>query len=153
MSSGKKRILLVEDDHAKETQIASLIANYPMDTCTDVARSVVEAVALLKSGTYDLIVLDIALPSHSKSRGAPPSQILSGGLEIIYELSAESRSDPVIVLTQYPAIEYNGCSFKLKAAASILRSEAGVNLLSVNYFDRGEQRWRAIMQEALAQIA
>jgi CheY-like chemotaxis protein len=153
MSSGKKRILLVEDDHAKETQILSLISNYPIDACTEVARSVVEAVALLKSGTYDLIVLDIALPSHSKSRGAPPSQIPSGGLEIIYELSAECRSDPVIVLTQYPAIEYNGCSFKLAAAASILRSEAGVNLLSVNYFDRGEQRWRAIMQEALAQIA
>lgn len=153
MSSGKKRILLVEDDNAKETQIAAFINSYPIDACIDVARSVVEAVTLLKSGTFDLIVLDIALPSHSKSRGAPPSQIPSGGLEIIYELSAECRSDPVIVLTQYPAIEYNGCSFRLAAAGIAIRSESGVNLLSVNYFDRGEQRWKVPMEEALARIA
>lgn len=153
MSSAMKRILLVEDDLAKETQVVSFISSFPIEANVDIARSVVEAVALLKSGPYDLIVLDIALPSHSKSRGAPPSQIPSGGLEVIYELSAEYRKDPVIILTQYPAIEYNGCSFKLTAAASILRSESGVNLLSVNYFDRGEHRWKIPLQEALEEIA
>jgi CheY-like chemotaxis protein len=153
MDKELQRILLVEDDNAKEAQIASVIREELPHFRLDIARSVVEAVASLKTGIYDLIVLDIALPSHGRSRGAAPSQMPSGGLEVIYELSAEARIDPVIVLTQYPAIEYNGCSFKLSAAAAVLRTEAQVNILSVNYFDRTENRWKKHLKEALKIIA
>lgn len=153
MAEKSHRILLVEDDHAKEAQIASVIRKELPHFQLDIASSVVEAVSSLKTGTYNLIVLDIALPSHARSRGAAPSQMPSGGLEVIYELSAEARFDPVIVLTQYPAIEYNGCSFKLSAAAVVLRAEAQVNILSVNYFDRNENRWKNHLQEAMKLIA
>lgn len=153
MSSERRRFLLVEDDNVKETQITAVILEYRPQVHIEVARSVAEAVAKLSGRVFDLIVLDIALPSHARSLGAASSQMPSGGLEVIYELSADARLDPVVVLTQYPAIEYNGCSFKLAAAARVLRSEAGANILSVNYFDRNEQRWKNHLREAMDKIA
>ena len=124
-SGDPMRVLLVEDDNFKQELVEQLVLQVRPIVEIVVARSVQQAVQLLGSGTFDLIILDMSLPSHeSKAGGSQPISQPSGGIEVLLELSYECRTDRVVILTQYPEIEYDGrlhslSRFQTKVAPSI----------------------------------
>ena len=84
------KILLVEDDHFKQELIEAALQERYADISISLARSVQQAVKLIRTDIYELIVLDIALPSHdSKAGGAQPISQPAGGIEVLLELSYE----------------------------------------------------------------
>jgi DNA-binding response OmpR family regulator len=143
------KILLVEDDHFKQELIeAALKERYP-NSSVSLARSVQQAVKLIRSDEYDLIILDIALPSHdSKAGGAQPISQPAGGIEVLLELSYEERSDPVIIVTQYPEIEFNGRLYALAKARSALTRLISVNIQDVIFFNAQASAWRDQFRKA-----
>ena len=78
------RILIAED----ERRIAAFIEKglRASGYATDVAGDGAEALRLASSGTFDLLVLDLALP-------------VKDGLEVLRELRASDRRLPVVILT------------------------------------------------------
>lgn len=145
------RVLLVEDDQFKQEPIEKAIREVHVDVIVYVARSVQQAVKLLRVRSYDRIVLDIALPSHeSRAGGAQPISQPSGGIEVLLELAYDMRSDPVIIVTQYPEIEYNGRFHSLAKARQALTAAIPVNLINVVQFNAQDGAWRDQFGEALA---
>ena len=78
------RILIVED----EARIASFVEKglKANGFATSVAGDAEEAVGLLRSGRYDLLILDLGLPGRD-------------GLELLRELRRAGSAVPIIVLT------------------------------------------------------
>ncbi|MER9299984.1 response regulator [Mesorhizobium sp. M0621] len=144
-------ILLVEDDQFKQEPIESAIREVHADPVVHLARSVQQAVKLLRSRPYDCIVLDIALPSHeSRAGGAQPISQPSGGIEVLLELAYDARNDPVIIVTQYPEIEYNSRFHSLAKARQALRAAIPVNIVDVVQFNAQDDAWRGQLRKALA---
>lgn len=146
-----KHILLIEDDQFKQEPIEAAIRERHPQATLHVARSVQQAVKQLRARPYGFVVLDIALPSHeSRAGGAQPISQPSGGIEILLELSYDMRQDPVIIVTQYPEIEYNGRFYALPRARKALMAAIDIKIVDVIQFNAQDDNWRRKFGEALA---
>ena len=86
-----------------------------------VVKSVQGAVSAIANERFDFILLDMSLPTHDlKPGGGAGTSLLSGGLEVIMDLSLLGRRERVIVLTQYPEIEIEGELVPLDRVQAIL---------------------------------
>lgn len=141
------RVLLVEDDQHKEDPLRKAILQAEPSTCIDVARSVQAAISQIRASTFDIIVLDIALPSHqSQVGGAQPMQQPSGGVEVLLELSYLGRDDKVVVVTQYPDIEYKDEFHSLSKFPRRISRDLTINLSKVIKFQLNGDGWRKSFQ-------
>lgn len=135
-------VLLVEDDQFKQEQVEQVIRAARRSVHFTISRSVQQAVECVRARAYDLIVLDISLPSHeSRPGGAQPISQPSGGVEVLLELAYEERVDPVVILTQYPEIEYDGRLYILEKFKKAISSSISVNILSVLLFNPKDKSW------------
>ena len=73
----------------------------------------------------------------------------SGGLEVLYELADLERSDPVIIITQYPDIDVEGSLVKISSAKKRLREYVSANIISVIYFETSSSLWKQNLRDAL----
>jgi CheY-like chemotaxis protein len=143
-------ILLIEDDQFKQELIdAELLELFPHSIRT-VGRSVQQAVKFIRAAPYDLVVLDIALPSHASSVGSQSISQPSGGVEVLLELSFAERSDKVVIVTQYPEIEYNGRLVPLSNFKRATANTLHVSIAGVIYFDAQDELWRTQFRKAVS---
>tara|TARA_R110002072_G_scaffold249922_11_gene408819 strand:+ start:1827 stop:2303 length:477 start_codon:yes stop_codon:yes gene_type:complete len=143
-------VLMVEDDPHKASRIESEIREHLGRVRFHYALSVREAVQKVEARSYDCIILDIALPSRTrKLGGGAPMSMSSGGLEVLYELADLERSDPVIIITQYPDIDVEGSLVKISSAKKRLREYVSANIISVIYFETSSSLWKQNLRDAL----
>jgi CheY-like chemotaxis protein len=146
------KVLIVEDDTFKLERITGCLRNLPKAINITIATSVQFAVATLASASFDFILLDMALPSHDlKPGGAPSSSMLSGGLEVIMELSFLLRRDNVIVITQYPEVEIEGDLIPIDNAEQVLNSICNISLTGVIHYDHETNDWETSLLKMLGQ--
>lgn len=143
-------VLLVEDDAFKQKELEQALLGWMRGAEIRVARSVRHALSLLGERAYDLIVLDMALPSHeTRPAAAQPMSQPSGGLELLLELAYEGRRDPVIIVTQYPEIEFDGRLYALVQFARAFARKASANLRAAVYFNVLDGGWRTELRKHL----
>jgi two-component system, NarL family, invasion response regulator UvrY len=111
------RFLVIDDHPVIRNGLIHVISSARdyADSHFDEAGSVQEALNLLDSNQYDMILLDISLPDRS-------------GLEVLKHVHQEKPWLPVIVLSNYPEALYAIRSFKMGAAAYVIKTSA-VNIL------------------------
>lgn len=126
------KVLLIEDEvHKQEELTACLEKFFGGDSHLEHVDSVHAAVAAVSAYTFDLIVLDMALPTFSTDGGATErghDQAL-GGVEILRSLKSQGVTSSVIIITQYPDITVGGRKLKLNAAAQALSDRYGQNVI------------------------
>ena len=86
MSEGKKKILVIEDD----AEVRGMLAHYLdyLDYEVETAKDGLDGLKKIKSGVYDLVITDIAMPYIS-------------GIGIISMLKEEYPEVPVMAITGY----------------------------------------------------
>ncbi|MER8906647.1 hypothetical protein NKH99_03050 [Mesorhizobium sp. M0854] len=137
-------VLLVEDDPFKEEAIGVALKEVVVVERLVCARAVQTAVESVCATSYDLIILDIALPSHDRALGVGnPKSMPSGGVEVLLELNRLRRSDAVLIVTQYPEVEIWGELVRLPEVIGRLSEEISVNLIGILHFDQSNANWRA----------
>lgn len=146
--------LIVEDDEFKFGEVSGVLSDEFPNCIVDQVGSVQQAIFMLEKKTFDLIILDIALPSHDVEKGGgTPTSMPSGGIEILMELAFNNRDEPVVVMTQYPEVEIDGKLLPLPKLGDKIRGMVSVNLLDVVLFDKVERNWiqklRRVMGNAL----
>jgi CheY-like chemotaxis protein len=144
------RILFVEDDAFKRERIYECIRQLNGPTTITTAMSVQTAVAALSAHEFDIVLLDMALPSHESRRGGGAvSSMLSGGMEVIMELSFLERKERVIIITQYPEIEVEGELVPIARVEQVLKRTFNVNLSGVVHYEHEEKGWEAALIRAI----
>jgi CheY-like chemotaxis protein len=144
------RILLVEDDPHKHERLLAALAKFDLGHELIVVASVQSAVAAIDEGAFDFILLDMALPSHQlKPGGGPSTSMLSGGVEVIMELSYLNRPDRVIVITQYPEIEIEGDLVPVDESHERLSAMFGQTVVKVIQYDHESDKWEAALLRTL----
>jgi len=102
--------ILIVDDHelVRKGLRQFLLETFPQAQLGE-ADSLVQARALLRGQTWDLVLLDINLPDGS-------------GLDLIPEARAQAG---VLVLSSYPEVEYAARAFRLGASGYLTKRSVG----------------------------
>ena len=137
-------VLMVEDDPHKKTDLAKCVTRRDWNlTC---AVSVNEAKRLIRTESFDLLLLDMVLPTFSQAGGGQQAQ---GGHDIMRTVAKYKAELPVILVTQYPDVEVQGATFPVKKSVSVLRYQYKVNLINAIHFDYKNQDWFAELEDAI----
>ena len=119
-----KPILIIEDDDHKLNALVEFVKRKFTGIEIFTSTNLVEAIERIDERVYKLILVDMAIPSHPiEDRGDSPVSLLSGGSDILLELSYLQRRDPCIVITQFQEIEISGHLFPTKEAQEFIQAE------------------------------
>lgn len=108
-------ILLIEDEATKASKISAFLNEMSKDTSIQFAKSVTSGIDAIHNDVFDLILLDMSLPTFDISKdeyGGRPQGF--GGKEILREMLNYEMATPVIVITAYEAFSENGETGKVK---------------------------------------
>lgn len=139
-------VLIIEDDAFKESALKEVLLQIDGRFDFETAVSVQTAVSAIRTRKFDLVLLDMSLPSHDRSRGkGNPTSMPSGGLEILLTLNRLKRPDPVIVVTQYPEVDLDGSLIPIDDVKGALLKIVNIDLLSVVHYDQTDDSWKDVL--------
>jgi len=146
------RILIVEDDSFKLQAIERAV-DTASPQLVEVATSLRDAMIALEARTFDFVILDMAIPSHTSEVGAVDTYSQPvGGLDVLLFLSLNERSERVAILTQHPTVEYDRRHVPLKDLVPILRSD-GVNNIAGAVLFSDKDEWEPPLLAAMGGAA
>lgn len=144
--------LLVEDDNFKARSIQDFISSILRNTKINITGSLVEAIDAINRDVYDFVIVDMAIPSHPTiPGGGAPMSLLTGGLDVLLELKALDRTDPCIIITQYPEIEISGKFFSIQQAGGEIKTHLNCDVLACIQYFEGAENWKSALGEVLKQ--
>ena len=135
-------ILIVEDDAFKLSAIEAAIKDR-WNTKIEVATSLRAAMTTLEERSFDFVVLDMAIPSHTSDAGAVDTYSMPiGGLDVLLFLAENGRSEIVAILTQHPTVEYDRRHVPLRDMVRTLHADGIPNAVEAILFtETGD--WKA----------
>ena len=135
-------LLLVEDEDPKREHLESFIKKNIPNAEIDVARSVRSAVDSLRSGSYDLIFLDMSLPTFdidaTESGGRP---LGFGGIEVMSYMELLDLRANVVVVTAFEVFAANGKVVDLSDLEQELRSNFSDLFKGLVYYNAITGAW------------
>lgn len=136
------RVLLVEDEEHKIAHLTECLAEeFGSDGLTTV-KSVRDAVRAVYQNNFDLIILDMALPTFAEtSDGGGVAQAV-GGVEVLRAMKETGRRCNVVVVTQYHDILINGEQIALKDVPRKIRDRYAINVLGAVLYSYASPAWR-----------
>ncbi|MBI3728400.1 MAG: response regulator [Burkholderiales bacterium] len=148
------RVLLIEDEvHKRDEMIQCVREVYGAPP--EMADSVRSAVLKVMESDFDIVILDMALPtfgenSIDKMKGHDQAQ---GGIEVLRTLKLKAKSPKIIVVTQYPDFYIGPTKVKLKDVSSIIYEKYNQQVLAgVLYKYKSKSTLQRIMSILRSQL-
>ncbi|WP_392354264.1 hypothetical protein V8F63_01080 [Brevundimonas sp. LF-1] len=128
-------MLIVEDDPFKLVAIQAAVRSL-WDSEIEVATSLRTAMTQLEDRSFEFVVLDMAIPSHTSDAGAVDTYSQPvGGLDVLLFLAEHERPERVAILTQHPTVEYDRRHVPLKDIVGILHADGVPNAVEAILFN------------------
>lgn len=139
------KILIIEDDEIKRDRLAAcvlqLIAPAPVSLFT--ARSLHSGVQALRSEQFDLIVLDMSMPTFDIQKdedGGRPEAY--AGRDILHRMDRLKLKTPVVVVTQYDRFGEGASSLTLAQLDEQLHQLHPSTYRGSVYYDASVAGWK-----------
>lgn len=156
MTSCHLRILLVEDEVPKSTQIELFLRGLCLPMDISFARSVNSALDSLEECIPDLLLLDMSLPtidvdiSNKESGGRPQG---FGGIEVLRNMKYSGISCPTIVVTGYEAFPREGGDLDISQLRLELEAEFPDVLRGILHYNSTYETWKSELKVAFERFA
>jgi|EndMetStandDraft_8_1072994.scaffolds.fasta_scaffold02016_5 CheY-like chemotaxis protein len=145
-----KKLLVVEDDEYKATDLIKTVEATHTSLEIKKAASVTSALKFINEYAFDLVILDMSLPTFDISGpgggGSPQGQ---GGVEVLRLAGRLKNKSSFVVVTQYPDIEIDGRETSLESAPIELARKFGVNVLGCLLYEFDDDSWRIPLQKII----
>lgn len=149
-----KKILLVEDQPDKQTDIVNLINSLMFsDVIIDSAASLRSGLSLILSDkNYDLILLDMSMPLFDSADTGMHEDLPESfaGREVIMQMAIRDIHTPVVVITQYSIFEKGNIS--LAELDAELSQEAPEFYKGCVYYKSSSSDWKKPLSEYIGNI-
>jgi CheY-like chemotaxis protein len=149
------KVLLIEDEEHKANDLTSRLRAKGL-AAENVVRvsGVRQAVLQVTAANFDLVIVDMALPTFSDSTddssGGTAQAV--GGIEVLRALSVASVSTKVIIVTQYPDIIVGGNRVRLGQAARVLSKKYDQDVLGAVLYSYKTPEWEAAFDALLGKV-
>lgn len=139
------RMLMVEDEVPKQRHIASFLDEFVQNLDLYVARSVNSAVEILEAQSFDLMLLDMSLPTfdqdNDESGGRPQG---FGGIEVAREMQMSGIKCKVIVITGYEVFpKGDGGQLNIGQLKTDLENEFEGLVVGVLHYNSAVDEWKS----------
>jgi CheY-like chemotaxis protein len=141
------RILLIEDEDPKRNNISEFVSNAYQPHQLEFARSVRTAIFSIEEEIFDIVLLDMSLPTFdvdSTEPGGRPQPF--GGIEVMRHMELYGLTIPTIVITAYEAFVKSGRKVDLEALAEELRAEHTNVFHGLVYYNSVTGAWKEQLQ-------
>lgn len=144
------KILIIEDDDFKSRRLKEFLNQSMLNIEIYESNNLKNAIEFINTNIYDLILIDMAIPSHPMIPGeGSPYSLLNGGIEIILELDYLNRKDDCIIITQYPEIEISGQFFSIEDATGKIKEILECDVLGCIEYSEESEDWKYILGSKL----
>jgi CheY-like chemotaxis protein len=149
------KVLLIEDEEHKAKDLtARLRAAGIAAGDTMQVGGVRQAVLKVTEAIFNLVIVDMALPTFSDSTdnisGGTAQAV--GGIEVLRALSVAGVSTKIIIVTQYPDIIVGGDRVKLSQAARVLSKKYNQEVLGAVLYSYKTPEWEAAFDALLGKV-
>lgn len=149
------RILVVEDDHHKLRQLRAFLTEIVGGLSLIEAGSVASGKDFIRQGAFDLVVLDMSLPSYDidmdrQEPGGTPQPF--GGRELLGYLDFQGSDTPVVVVTQFERFNPGPEEVGLKSLGQQLAQQYQINFRDIVYFNTASDSWKTSLRRAIEGI-
>ncbi|MGI3744890.1 MAG: hypothetical protein ACRYF8_05285 [Janthinobacterium lividum] len=146
-------VLLVEDNYHKRQKITDfIIAINPAAVITE-AHSFSSGSKALLNDVYDVVMLDISLPTYDKvGNESGGRKRLFGGREIARKLIRRRGSANIVFITQYDAFSDGGISLSFDELGKILSAECGTSFHGLILYDSSKSAWKDALESVFVRL-
>ena len=142
-------ILLIEDDDYKAKQIMEFVNT--LGYVVDVKKAYNSGMKALVNNQYDLVLLDMTIPSFELSPEHPTSRIRKyGGRDVLSEMERCEILIPSIIITQYKVFDDGEKS--LEILNEELEEEYGQIYKGLVYYNSSIVDWKDKLQNIISNI-
>jgi CheY-like chemotaxis protein len=125
------KILLVEDEVHKRDEMIQCVQEV-FGVPPEMVDGVRSAVLKVIEADFDIIILDMALPTFGESstdnmKGHDQAQ---GGIEVLRALKFKAKYPKIIIVTQYPDFYIGSTKVKLRDASKIIADKYNQQVLA-----------------------
>lgn len=136
-------LLLIEDDIKKIDDISSFIKGYPESCSLTVKRSYQSGLREILKSNYDLILLDMSMPTFEKTENEPGGEFEKfAGLKILKEMSRRGKMSKTILITMFDDFGEGEKSITLEDMNSALLRDFPDMYLGAVYYNSSENTWK-----------
>lgn len=142
------RILLVEDDENKRSEVRSFLEGLGLEIHITEARSHQSALRCLQSETFDRIIMDMTMPTFDISpgeRGGDPQAY--GGQDLLRFIKRRKVTTPVVVLSMFDRFGEGENLQTLQELDDRLRQEHISQYKGVVYYNVADESWKESLAE------
>lgn len=148
-----EKLLIIEDDEHKIERLKTFAQKHLPEKEVFLATSLVTAIENINKYEFSLIFVDMGIPSHPIEAGSgSPVSLLTGGIEVLLELSELQRTDPCIIITQYPDIEISGQFYPLSQATQQLYDKLECKVETCVHYIEDSSEWEEELKKAIQKI-
>lgn len=145
------KILLVEDETPKITQIELFLRGLCIPMEIKYAKSVNSALDMLDEAIPDLMLLDMSLPTIDISFGESGGRAQGfGGIEVLRYMFFSEIKCPTIVVTGYEAFPRVGGDVDISELGKELKEEFPDLLLATLHYNSTYETWKNELREVFS---
>lgn len=136
-------ILFVEDNHHKRGKVIAFLKDRNPSCNITEAHSFTSGTQKILENEYDVVLLDMSLPTYDKSKNEPGGRFRTfGGKEIARKVRRRNKQSKIIFITQYASFSDNGRSQTLDEIRNELSSDNDENYIGTVFYDSSQSAWK-----------
>lgn len=143
-------ILLIEDETNKANQILQYLSHHDINPEVVHRRSYQSGLSEIYDRDFDLIVMDMSLPTFDIEPGEDAYKFRHiGGHDILAELKRKRRKARVVVLTQFERFGEGNQFIALKDLKRVMRRDFSDNYLETISYHPNKTAWQTELNELI----
>jgi DNA-binding NarL/FixJ family response regulator len=143
-------IIIIEDNEFKRKKLYDFLIDLESIKTIDTAFSYSSGLNKCLNNNYDLLILDMSMPTYDKSTLETGGRFRTyGGKEILRQLKRKNKSKPFIVVSQYPKFSENEETLSLEEIGNSLFELFPIDYLGLVFYDTSSAVWKSELEKLI----
>lgn len=135
-------VLIVEDDEHKIVDLKRELLDVRPDVIVRAERSVRAGVIAVTSQEFDLLILDLSLPTFDETaRNSGGLGQPQGGLEVLRMLRMRDLRPPIIIVSQYYQVQFGSTYVATEKATSRIAADLNAHVVATILYKLQTDAW------------
>jgi len=145
------RFLLIEDDSNKSKQIIEFINASFTESSIELKKSYQSGLKAIFSNEYDLILLDMQLPTFDIKSGEDGYKFRKlAGVDILSELKRKKKRSQVIIITQFETFGEGEFHLNLSGLKDLLKLQFPGLYIDAVYYSPAQTIWKEELEKLIS---
>jgi DNA-binding NarL/FixJ family response regulator len=146
-------IIVIEDDFKKKEDIRNFLASDLQINSVVIKESYQSGLRELVKNDYDLLLLDMSIPTWDKSIDEPGGNFEKfGGYKILKEITRKNRPIKTILITMFDDFGESDTSITLSQLDNLLKNEFPDIYIGAVYYNTREEKWKKELSDFISNL-